>query len=98
MTASAPLRPAPIHPQRHLAPHLAAAIRDGKEATGMSWREFAIVVGRSRAHVHLISQGKRVPSRLTAQMLIDALSLDRDIADELRAAAAPMWWERTGQR
>jgi hypothetical protein len=41
-----------------------------------------------------LSLGKRIPSRLTAQVLIDALNLDDEIADELRAAATPMWWER----
>lgn len=94
MATTAPTRPRTLDPQRHLAPHLAAVIRDGKEATGMSWREFARVVGRSRAHLNLISLGKRVPSRETAEALIETLNLDGDIADELRAAAAPNWWER----
>ena len=83
-----------IRPQRDFPEHLAAAIREGKEATGLSWRQFARVVGRSRAHLNNISLGKRVPSRETAEALIDTLNLDGDIADQLRAAAAPNWWER----
>lgn len=85
-------------PQRHLAPHLAEAIRSGKEATGLSWREFAEVLGRSHSHLNNLSLGKRVPSRETAELLIEALDLNGDIADELRAAASPMWWERDGRR
>jgi ribosome-binding protein aMBF1 (putative translation factor) len=81
-------------PQRHLDARLASAIRAGKEATGLSWRALAAETGISRAHLNNLSLGKRVPSRQTAQVLIDALNLDRDIADELRAVAAPPWWER----
>ena len=81
-------------PQRHFDSRLATAIREGKEATGLSWRQFARVVGRSKSHLNNVSLGKRVPSRETAEALIRTLHLDGDIADELRAAAAPMWWER----
>jgi cyanate lyase len=98
MTTTTPRGPPPIQPQRHLAPHLAAAIRDGKEATGLSWRQFARVVGKSRAHLNHISLGHRVPSRETAEALIDTLNLGDEIADELRSAAVPMWWQRMGQR
>jgi cyanate lyase len=90
----APTTPPSTGPQRYLAPHLAAAIRAGKEATGLSWREFAKVVGRSHSHLNNISLGKRVPSRETAEALIDTLNLKGDIADELRAVASPMWWEK----
>jgi transcriptional regulator with XRE-family HTH domain len=81
-------------PQRHLDARLADAIRAGKDLTGLSWRALAAETGISRAHLNLISLGKRVPSRQTADALIDALNLDDDIANQLRAAAAPMWWER----
>jgi cyanate lyase len=81
-------------PQRHLDARLADAIRAGKDLTGLSWRALAAETGISRAHLNNLSLGRRVPSRQTAQVLIDALNLDRDIADELRAVAAPMWWER----
>ena len=94
ITQTAPTTPVPTEPQRFLAPHLAQAIRDGKEATGLSWREFAKIVGRSRSHLNYISLGKRVPSLETAELLIDVLNLRGDIADELRAVAPPMWWER----
>lgn len=50
-------------------------------------------MGRSRSHLNQISLGKRVPSRETAELLIDALNLKGDPADELRAAAVPMWRE-----
>ena len=98
MTTTAPPRPAPIQPQRHLAPHLAHAIRAGKDATGLSWRGLAAETGISRAHLNHLSLGKRIPSRRTAQVLIDTFDFDDEIADELRAVAAPMWWERAEQR
>jgi cyanate lyase len=93
-----PTTPPSTGPQRYLAPHLAAAIRTGKEATGLSWREFAKVVGRSHSHLNNLSLGKRVPSRETAELLIDALDLEGDIADGLRVAASPPWWERDRRR
>jgi cyanate lyase len=93
-TQTAPTTPSPTGPQRYLPPHLAEAIRTGKEATGLSWREFAKVVGRSHSHLNNLSLGKRVPSRETAEALIDTLNLKGDIAEEFRAAAVPMWWQR----
>lgn len=93
-TQTVPTTPVRIQPQRYLAPHLAQAIREGQQATGLSWREFAKVVGRSRSHLNLISLGKRVPSRETAELLIETLDLDVEIADELLAVAPRMWWER----
>jgi hypothetical protein len=45
------------------------------------------------AHLYHIAPRKRVPSRETAELLIDTLNLKGDIADELRATATPMWWE-----
>ena len=92
-TAATEGRPHP-GPQRHLDDDLAHAIRAGKDATGLSWRGLAAETGVSRAHLHNLSLGTRIPSRRTAQVLIDALDLDDDIADELRAAATSMWWER----
>jgi ribosome-binding protein aMBF1 (putative translation factor) len=91
---TAPTTPPSTGPQRYLAPHLAEAIRTGKESTGLSWRQFAKVVGRSHSHLNNISLGKRVPSRETAELLIDTLGLKGEIAAELRATATPMWWER----
>ena len=94
MTTITPSGPATLQPRRHLAPHLAAAVRNGKHRSGLSWRGLAAETGISRAHLNNLSLGRRVPSRRTAEVIIDALGLDADIADELRAAAAPMWWER----
>ena len=54
---TAPTTPAPTGPQRHFPPHLAEVIRTGKEATGMSWRQFAKVVGRSPSHLNHIALG-----------------------------------------
>jgi hypothetical protein len=51
-------------------------------------------VGRSRSHLNHISLGKRVPSRETAEALIVTLNLKGEIAEQLRDAAVPMWWER----
>jgi cyanate lyase len=97
MATITPPSPATIQPQRHLAPHLAAAIRNGKHRSGLSWRGLAAETGISRAHLNNLSLGRRVPSRHTAQVIIDALSLDDETAAELRAAAAPMWWERQNE-
>ena len=94
MTTTTPRRPATLKPQRYLAPHLSSAIRNGKHRSGLSWRGLAAETGISRAHLNNLSLGRRVPSQRTAEVIINALGLDADIADELRAAAAPMWWER----
>jgi cyanate lyase len=96
MTCS-PTTPPSTGPQRYLAPHLAEAIREGKEATGLSWRQFAKVVGRSHSHLNNLSLGKRVPSQQTAELLIEALDLRGDLADELREAAVAPWRERDGR-
>lgn len=85
-------------PQRRLDARLANAIRAGKERSGLSWRGLAAETGISRSFLNGLSLGRRVPSRRTAEVLVAALNLDGDIADELRAAAARPWWERTEQR
>ena len=83
-----------LGPQRHLDARLADAIREGKEATGLSWRGLAAETGVSRSHLNHLSLGLRVPSRRVAGILINALDLDDEIARELRAVAVPTWWER----
>jgi ribosome-binding protein aMBF1 (putative translation factor) len=84
-------------PQRHLDQRLADAIRVGKERSGLSWRGLAAATGISRAHLNHLSLGRRVPSRRVVDVLIRALSLDDDIAEELREVATPMWWERRAE-
>ena len=84
-------------PRRHLSPHIASAIRRAKEDSGLSWHQLAVEVGISRAHLNYLGNGKRIPSRVVAKKLIEKLDLDRDVADELLLAAAPMWWERNRQ-
>lgn len=81
-------------PQRYLSPHLARAITEAKKRTGLSWRQLAAIVPTSHSHMVNIANGKRVPSIETAEYMIALLDLDDAIADELRAVAAPMWWER----
>ena len=81
-------------PQRHLDDDLAHAIRAGKDATGLSWRGLAAETGVSRAHLNNLSLGRRVPSRQTAEVLIDTLGLNDEVAEELRRAAARDWRER----
>jgi cyanate lyase len=105
MNPTTPVDPAPMRatattgdshpgPQRHLDPRLAAAIRVGKERTGLSWRGLAAETGISTAHLNHLSLGKRVPSRRVVGILINALDLDYETAKALRAAAATTWWER----
>jgi len=91
MTKIAPPKRSPIQPQRHLAPHLADAIRAAKEAMGLSWRELAVKTGISRAHLNHLSLGRRVPSHRTTEVLVAELDLDEAVAEELRAASVSTW-------
>ena len=70
-------------PQRHLAPHLADAIRQARIDLGLSWRQLASEVERSPGFLCQISRGERVPGRSTAQRLISVLELEPAIAAEL---------------
>ncbi len=81
-------------PKRFLDPRLADAIREGKQASGLSWRGLAAATGVSRAHLNHLSLGKRVPSWRVAGILINFLDLDYETAKALRKVATPMWWER----
>jgi transcriptional regulator with XRE-family HTH domain len=81
-------------PRRYLDPRLAAAIRGAKEESGMSWREIGRECGVSHSFLIQLAHGKRVPSTRTAGAVVDVLDLERDVADELMDAAAPMWLER----
>jgi hypothetical protein len=81
-------------PQRLLDARLADAIREGKERTGLSWRGLAAETGVSRAHLHNLASGRRVPSQRVAGILVNTLDLNYEIADGLRAVAAPNWRER----
>jgi cyanate lyase len=78
-------------PQRYLNARLAHAIRAGKDATGLSWRELAVRTGISRAHLNHLSLGRRAPSHQTTEALIAALDLDEGVAEELRAASVSTW-------
>ena len=109
MNPTTPVDPAPMRvtaikgdshpgPQRHLDPGLADAIREGKEATGLSWRGLAAETGISTAHLNHLSLGKRVPSRRVAGILINTLDLDYEVARELWDVATPLWWERRVER
>ena len=85
-------------PQRFLDARLADAIREGKEQTGLSWRGLAAATGISRAHLNHLSLGRRVPSQRVAEVLIEALGLDNEVATALREVATPLWWERRVER
>lgn len=80
-------RRTPRKPQRFLDPFLAEGIADAKRRSGLSWRGVARLVGRSHGYLILLSQGRRVPSQLTVELLADVLPLDVDILAGLRRVA-----------
>ena len=63
----------PIAPRRHLDPDVARSIADAKTRSGLSWRRLAALTGVSHPHLVLLSQGKRVPSMVTAERIIAVL-------------------------
>ena len=74
-------------PQRWLAPHLAHAVRDAKEATGLSWREIGRRTGVSHSHLVLISNGRRVPSDAVVEALAEVLPITDGELEGLRRVA-----------
>ena len=77
----------PQEPQRYLDPDVARSVADAKTRSGRSWRHHAHVTGISHPHLILIAQGKRVPSRYTAERIIAAFDMSPDEEEALRAVA-----------
>jgi hypothetical protein len=81
------LRQPPQHPLRHLDPVVARSIADAKTRTGLSWRRLATLTGVSHPHLVLLAQGKRVPSLVTAERIVDVLPMTAREQEALRDAA-----------
>jgi hypothetical protein len=81
------LRQPPQQPLRHLDPDVARSIADAKTRTGLSWRRLAALTGVSHPHLVLLSQGKRVPSTVTAERIIVVLPMTPDEQVALLGAA-----------
>lgn len=78
-----------LAPRRHLDPVVARSIAEAKTLTGLSWRQIARVTGVSHPHLVLLSKGRRVPSLVTANRIIDAMPLTAGEAEALRSVAVP---------
>lgn len=73
--------------RRVLPDHLADAIAQAKEQSGMSWRDLEAETGLHNSYLVRLSHGTRVPSTVAARRILAVLDLDEDIADELRDIA-----------
>lgn len=75
-------------PRRHLDPELARAIKEAKLRTGASWRRVAKFTGLSHSYLVQLSNGQRVPSRETVEVLAEWLPLDPDVVGKLHRHAS----------
>jgi hypothetical protein len=74
-------------PRRHLDPELARAIKEAKLKTGTSWRRVAKYTGLSHSYLVQLSNGQRVPSRETVEVLAEWLPIEEWAVEELRVVA-----------
>lgn len=74
-------------PRRHSNPELAQAIKEGKLETGKSWRWIVKVTSLSHGYLVQLSNGQRVPSRDTVEVLAKALDIEDWAVDRLRSTA-----------
>lgn len=74
-------------PRRHLDPELARAIKEAKLKTGASWRRVAKFTGLSNSYLVQLSNGQRVPSRETVELLVDVLPIEEWAVEGLRSLA-----------
>jgi len=77
----------PWQPGRFLHPELAQAIRAAKLRTRASWRTVAKFTGLSHSYLVQLSNGKRVPSVQTVEILAAALPLEKWAVERLREVA-----------
>jgi DNA-binding XRE family transcriptional regulator len=75
-------------PARFLDPVVASALREARVRLGSQHR-VARQLGISRSFLIDLERGRRRPSVAIAQLLIDGLRLDSEVADALLAAAVP---------
>jgi hypothetical protein len=74
-------------PHRYLAPEVAESLRRARRRRGWSFRRAGRAIGVNPGYLCYLEQGRRVPSVVVAEALIDGLKLDRDEAADLRAVA-----------
>jgi cyanate lyase len=72
-------------PRRHLDSDLARAIKEAKLKTGKSWRRLAKFTGLSHSFLVQLSNGQRVPSEGTVEVLARCLPIDDWAVERLRA-------------
>ena len=72
-----------VSTRRTLPPDLAAGIRTGLRASGMSLRQAAEIIGIDNSYLCRLTQGKRMPSHHVAARLVNRLPIDEDTAESL---------------
>lgn len=77
----------PRQPRRYLDPELATAIKEAKLRTGASWRRVAKFTGLSHSFLVQLSNGQRVPSRQTVEVLAEWLPVEEWAVKALRDVA-----------
>jgi cyanate lyase len=75
-------------PRRYPDPELAQAIKEAKLKTGSSWRRVAKYTGLSHSYLVQLSNGQRVPSRKTVEVLAEWLPMENWAVEQLRDVAA----------
>lgn len=78
----------PRQPGRFLEPELAAAIKRAKLETRASWARVSRVTGLSKAFLIQLSNGHRVPSARTVEILGRNLPIHEHDMDRLRDVAS----------
>lgn len=79
--------PSAKSPGRFLDPELAAAIKQAKLKTGASWRRVAKFTGLSHSFLVQLSNGQRVPSKQTVEVLAEWLPIEEWAVQRLREVA-----------
>ena len=77
----------PWQPGRSLDPKLAEAIKEAKLKTTASWRKVSRHTGLSHSYLVQLSNGQRVPSIRTVEILADALPIEDWAVERLRDVA-----------
>lgn len=77
----------PWQPGRSLDPELAEAIKEAKLETRASWRKVARHTGLSHSYLVQLSNGQRVPSSQTVEILARWLPIEEWAVERLREVA-----------
>lgn len=78
-------------PRRYLDPELAWAIKEAKLKTGSTWRRVANYTGLSHSYLVQLSNGQRVPSRETVEVLAKWLPIEEWAVEALRDLVDRGW-------